>query len=90
MTAHRTVVLECDGCGATSPTETLCVSDLIHLEQPIISVSDARQVARAKGWRHTALGKDLCPLCQTTPPTPVKRHLHTPHSLFHIRLHRNT
>ena len=87
MSAHKVVIITCDGCGTTALSETLIISDLVHLKDPIISVADARQQAHAKGWTHTVRGKDLCQNCQPGPSAPRKHHVKSPHTLWHIGRH---
>ncbi len=80
MTAHKAVVIECDGCGTTALSETLIIKDMIHMAGRPVHVSDARHLAALKGWRLTASGKDLCPMCQSVKRAPAK----LPGLLFHI------
>jgi hypothetical protein len=86
MTAHKTVILVCDGCGSLAlSSPTMAILDLINLMHPITSVAEAREHARAKLWRLDKRGRDLCPNCQGDhrPPTPGKFHVITDH--FHRR-----
>lgn len=73
MTVHKVVIIECNGCGASSPSLGTMIRDLIHLAVPAPSgVTDARHDATAKGWTHTSSGKDLCPNCGPARPTRGK------------------
>lgn len=84
MTAVKVVIMKCDGCGSTTPPESLIITDLLHLETPAPdSVTDARHGAARKGWRHTKSGRDLCPDCQSARRAPVSKYAgllsHIPH-----------
>jgi hypothetical protein len=85
MTAHKVVIMECDGCGTTALPETMILADLIHIEGGApAAVTDARHHAARKNWRHTKLGKDLCPACQTSrPPSDPNGGLLSHIPLFH-------
>jgi hypothetical protein len=78
MTAHKVVILECDDCGTTAVPETTIAKDLIHMMVKLAHAGDARQHAHAKGWVHTAMGKDLCGNCRTSPGAPAKIHIPNP------------
>ena len=71
MTAHKVIIIECDGCGTTTPPETMIVKDVIHSSAPD-AVVDARHLAAVKGWTHGANGHDLCPACGPVVRAPVK------------------
>jgi hypothetical protein len=81
MTAHKIVIIECDECGTTSLAPGMILSDLIHLAVPAPSgVVDARHGAIAKGWSHSANGKDLCPNCgPARPPGKTRLLARLPH-----------
>jgi len=82
MTAHKVVILKCDGCGITALAPGMTLRDLVHLVVPAPSgVVDARYDARLKGWVHAANGNDRCPNCRGSEnPPPVKKLLrHIPH-----------
>lgn len=84
MTAHKAVILRCDGCGELALSPTMVIRDLIHLVTPVVSVADARSRAGRKGWLYTKLGKDLCDTCRPAPrPHPGK--LHSITDRFHHR-----
>lgn len=68
MTAHKVIILECDGCGDRIPESDELIFPGSHPD----SVVGARHGAGIRGWRHTASGKDLCPVCQTAKRSPVK------------------
>jgi hypothetical protein len=83
MTVHKIVILECNGCGTTALPPGMIINDLVHLAVPAPSgTTDARHDAGAKGWRHTASGKDLCPNCQSEkrrPPAKLLDRIPHPH-----------
>lgn len=82
MTAHKVVIMKCDGCGTTALPPGMILSDLVHMAVPAPDgVVEARRDARLRGWIHGANGKDLCSTCRgTDAPPPVKRLLdHIPH-----------
>lgn len=80
MTAHKIVILECNGCGTTALPPNMIINDLVHLAVPAPSgVTDARSHATSKGWTHTASGKDLCANCGPVRPHRGKLLNHLPH-----------
>lgn len=86
MTAHKVVIIECDGCGTTALAPGMTLRDLVHMVIPAPSgVVDARHTAGAKGWSHGANGKDLCPNCGPSKPEGVRAKLLTkiPHPHLH-------
>jgi hypothetical protein len=87
MTAHKVVILECDGCGTTAISEEVTAKDLINMMIKLSHAGDARQHAHAKGWAHTAMGKDLCSNCRSAPGAPAKAHARSPHSSWNFRRH---
>jgi len=73
MTAHKVVIIECDGCGVTALPAGMNLDSLVHLAVPAPSgVVDARHDASAKGWTHGANGKDMCSNCGPARPTTGK------------------
>lgn len=91
MTAHKVVIIECDGCGTTALAPGMIIADLIHLAVPAPDgVVDARHSAAAKGWTHGANGNDLCSNCGPARPsgTAAKLLAHVPHPSFRGWGHR--
>jgi len=82
MATHKVIFLKCNGCGTSALPPGLIISDLLNMERPApASVVEARHHAAAKGWWHTADGKDLCENCAPGPRPPGKAKLlaHIPH-----------
>jgi hypothetical protein len=88
MATHKVIFVRCDGCGTSSLPTHLIIIDLLNLSVPAPdSVTSARSHAAAKGWRHTASGKDLCANCAPGKPTGKSTGTgllsHIPHPHFH-------
>lgn len=84
MSTTKIIVVRCDLCGTTALPPTLIVSDAVHLERPVDTVTEARAQAHERGWLHDKLGRDVCPACRKFQPPASKRpKIRLPHPHWH-------